>query len=61
MGDKYAIVREMDTEPTRQERREDRRRNGRKMQVSGRSVLLLANLNGVSRRRIMRRGKARRK
>jgi hypothetical protein len=61
MGDKDAIVREMDTEPTRQERREDRRRNGRKMQVSGRSVLLLANLNGVSRRRIMRRGKARRK
>jgi hypothetical protein len=61
MGDKYDIVREMDTEPTRQERREDRRRNGRKMQVSGRSVLLLANLNGVSRRRIMRRGKARRK
>jgi hypothetical protein len=61
MGDKYDIVREMDTEPTRQERREDRRRNGRKMQVSGRSVLLLANLNGVSRRRIMGRGKARRK
>lgn len=44
-----------DDVPLRQERREARKRNGRKMRVSGRSVLLLATLTGVSRRRLWRR------
>ena len=35
-------------EPTRQERRAKRKRNGRKMVVTGKSVLLLATLTGVA-------------
>lgn len=38
-------------EPTRDERRERRVYNGRKMNVVGRSVFLLATLTGVARRR----------
>jgi hypothetical protein len=45
----------MEHEPTRQERREKRRNNGRKMRVSGRSVLLLSELARAPKRNPARR------